>query len=578
MPQIFVLPRQTALDDDANPLSGALLYFYQTGTTNPQAVYVDAAITTSHANPVVADSTGEFPKIYFNPNASFNYRARLTTASGVQLYQEDDLDRQATVSQELLARTLFPLSEGEIAASITPVNYAYQAGHFFRHLTAAQRADYIAGTTTLDLTTALQNMLLATDRGIAYMPKGFAKITSPLSISAATTLRGDGALTRISAYGCDAINITGDFASVQALQIHSFSAAGAADPKTSTGINTGGVNGTQRNSLIFRDVYIRGFLRCFDLTWTWTSVLDHCETQFCTYGVRLFGQSVNNHISNCHFETNSGTACIHLQKDSGIQGEGLFISATFMAAAANAILSDGFFSLGLDSASMVDIISGIGFDFTGVQSFKCDCQWVYADGGCFMFRDPGSAMDIAATICIGRATTAGASNTLLQFSANNSGLTVIGGEFTKTGSTGGYPMLISGNNAAVIGSRIINASSNPGIRFGGTNSYAQGVQGATIEWASSPIASVASASTVALPVPRSEQIQMVTVTGTTTINSINDPAQWAGKTVVLQFAGALTLTDGGSLKLNGNFVTSADDTCTLISDGTNWYEVARSAN
>ena len=65
-------------------------------------------------------------------------------------------------------------------------------------------------------------------------------------------------------------------------------------------------------------------------------------------------------------------------------------------------------------------------------------------------------------------------------------------------------------------------------------------------------------------------------TGTTTITSIT--VKSAGTVVILDFAGVLTLTDGSNLKLGGNFVTTADDTITLISDGTNWIEMGRSVN
>src|SRR5688500_12327144 len=91
MPQTFVLPRQTAVDDDANPLPGALLYFFRTNTTNPEAVFHDYNLTIPHSNPVVADSSGEWPKIYLNSTENILYRVRLTTADGVQLYQEDDV-------------------------------------------------------------------------------------------------------------------------------------------------------------------------------------------------------------------------------------------------------------------------------------------------------------------------------------------------------------------------------------------------------------------------------------------------------------------------------------------------------
>lgn len=66
------------------------------------------------------------------------------------------------------------------------------------------------------------------------------------------------------------------------------------------------------------------------------------------------------------------------------------------------------------------------------------------------------------------------------------------------------------------------------------------------------------------------------VTGTTTITSV--AGSWEGRTVTLKFAGILTFTDGSNLKLAGNFVTTADDTITLIHRSGTWYEVARSVN
>lgn len=68
------------------------------------------------------------------------------------------------------------------------------------------------------------------------------------------------------------------------------------------------------------------------------------------------------------------------------------------------------------------------------------------------------------------------------------------------------------------------------------------------------------------------------ITGTTNITSIAAADSIAGRFIVLQFDGALTFTDGNNLKLAGNFVTTADDTITLICDGTNWHEISRSAN
>jgi hypothetical protein len=84
--------------------------------------------------------------------------------------------------------------------------------------------------------------------------------------------------------------------------------------------------------------------------------------------------------------------------------------------------------------------------------------------------------------------------------------------------------------------------------------------------------SVASSTNVTLPAG-----QVVEVTGTSNISSIA-AANNAGRRVTLVFRDILTVNDGSNLMLAGNFTTSADDTLTLVCDGTNWYETSRSTN
>lgn len=86
------------------------------------------------------------------------------------------------------------------------------------------------------------------------------------------------------------------------------------------------------------------------------------------------------------------------------------------------------------------------------------------------------------------------------------------------------------------------------------------------------IGSVASASTVTLPLS-----EVTKITGTTNIANIT-ATRCAGRRVTLIFADVLTVTDGGNLKLSANLTTAANTTLTLVCDGTNWFEVGRSAN
>lgn len=68
------------------------------------------------------------------------------------------------------------------------------------------------------------------------------------------------------------------------------------------------------------------------------------------------------------------------------------------------------------------------------------------------------------------------------------------------------------------------------------------------------------------------------VSGTTNFTNITTTNMVTGACFTMIFDGILTITDGGNLKLTGNYTTSADDTLTVCYDGTNYFEVARSVN
>lgn len=90
---IFVRPKAAPISSSGAPYAGAKYYFYATGTSTLQSVYTDSALTTPHANPVVADGTGTFAPIWMDPTKT--YRAKLTTAAGVLLEDVDPVDTKA---------------------------------------------------------------------------------------------------------------------------------------------------------------------------------------------------------------------------------------------------------------------------------------------------------------------------------------------------------------------------------------------------------------------------------------------------------------------------------------------------
>jgi hypothetical protein len=83
---ITPLTRWTVFNDGLVAPS-AKLYTYASGTSTPLATYTDAARTTPHANPIVADAEGVLPVFYLSPVA---YRFLVTTSLGVTIHAAQD--------------------------------------------------------------------------------------------------------------------------------------------------------------------------------------------------------------------------------------------------------------------------------------------------------------------------------------------------------------------------------------------------------------------------------------------------------------------------------------------------------
>tara|TARA_R110002074_G_scaffold68102_1_gene159832 strand:+ start:716 stop:2785 length:2070 start_codon:yes stop_codon:yes gene_type:complete len=93
---------------------------------------------------------------------------------------------------------------------------------------------------------------------------------------------------------------------------------------------------------------------------------------------------------------------------------------------------------------------------------------------------------------------------------------------------------------------------------------------------SSSASAVASASTVTID----HNLRFAIITGTATITSIvTDTAKYErGRKIDLLLAGAVTVTDGGNLRLAGDLTAAFGTLLTLVSEDGTWYEVSRSIN
>lgn len=85
-------------DPSDAPYSGAKAYFFDVGTTTPQVVYTDAALSIPHDHPVEADANGVFPAVFFPDQSS--HRLRITTSEDVTLHDVDNISVPTTTPPE----------------------------------------------------------------------------------------------------------------------------------------------------------------------------------------------------------------------------------------------------------------------------------------------------------------------------------------------------------------------------------------------------------------------------------------------------------------------------------------------
>jgi len=167
--------------DDGAPLVGGLLYTYVSGTTTPQPVYSDAALTTPRTNPVQLNARGE-AEIWLDPTKVYTFH--LTTSAGATVgYDVDDIQPP----EGLYAST--GSGQGASLLGTTSGRNVQQRLDDFVSV-----KDFGAvGNGSTDDTVAIQAAINI--GGDIYFPAGLYKVSSTLAMKINTTLRGAGKRT-----------------------------------------------------------------------------------------------------------------------------------------------------------------------------------------------------------------------------------------------------------------------------------------------------------------------------------------------------------------------------------------------
>lgn len=133
---LFYDPTARPLSNAGQYQAGAYYQFYLTGTTTPANVYLDGALTvvanqTPGSGNTTANGAGMFIPLYLDP--TIIYRVQLFNALGQKLEDTDPYIVPGPITQAAVGKALYNQTPAEIAAGVTPANYAYPPGDVRRY-------------------------------------------------------------------------------------------------------------------------------------------------------------------------------------------------------------------------------------------------------------------------------------------------------------------------------------------------------------------------------------------------------------------------------------------------------------
>jgi hypothetical protein len=238
----------------AQPLSsigtiqpGAYYQFYLTGTTTLTNVYADGALTsplsqTPGTGATTANAAGKMPQaIYLNPATTYRYK--LFTSLGTLI---EDIDPYIPISpptQAQVGLALYPQTAAEIAASVTPANYAYP------ELTLERYGGSSSSSASINNTSLSNAITVASSKGggvIQLQGLGTWQFSNSFTIPAYTTLQGQGYGTIVNYTGSGSfltINSTSSRSGLAYMQVIGTS-------QTGVGLTLGDISGNSGFSKI----------------------------------------------------------------------------------------------------------------------------------------------------------------------------------------------------------------------------------------------------------------------------------------------------------------------------------------
>lgn len=164
-------PKLQFFDSNGNPLVGGKLYSYTAGTTSPLATYTDSTNTSANTNPIILDSRGE-ASVWLGSSA---YKLVLYSATDILIWSVDNVTAASSDTLANLAASggssLIGYTQGGTGAVPTTVQTKLRESvSVFDFLSAAEKADVLAGAFLIDVSASVQRALDSAYR--IYFPAG----------------------------------------------------------------------------------------------------------------------------------------------------------------------------------------------------------------------------------------------------------------------------------------------------------------------------------------------------------------------------------------------------------------------
>lgn len=324
----------------------------------------------------------------------------------------------------------------------------------------------------------IQSSMNCGAKHVQFIPKTY-KILSTVNLPASIKISGNsGSSTIIAAHGCSVFNIQAgsNGVTIDGLYLESYSAGGAPDPKTTDGIISNGISGSTCANHRFRNLFLRGFSSCLKLSYTWNTTIESLITFNCTYGVELFGQSVNNSIVNSIISAITGTASIYLNADGATIGEGLMVSNTLLSEGQYGITSDnGFLSLNISNC-IIDLITDTCVNAVDIRGLLISGSWLYSANNGVLLNDVGVPVNSNVSITGNNIITTGINGICVKVGYNNLGVSLSSTTLTTSGNNS-YCLYSNSENTVINSGYMKNGGVNSSIFFSQANCLAIGISG-----------------------------------------------------------------------------------------------------